>query len=116
MSIGADGVALGYYRNKNQKKSKRFNDRKPSFPVTGEPYDMVFTGDLKKNLEVRITTTYMVFKSGNAHVAKIQHRDFWGTKNWFGLTESNMRQLVNHYLKKQAKETTLKKILTGEWI
>ena len=89
-SQGKDKVQLGYY--KKQKNQKRLI-KKPNSISEGQPYDMIFTKRLKNNMKVKVTLSYIEFKSDTNHVFTIQSRDIWGTKEWFGLNDSNFHIL-----------------------
>ena len=107
LSQGSDGIQLGYYQ---KQKNKRKN------PTEGAQYDMIFTGKLKEGIKVRVTLTYAEFSSYPGHTKDIQNRDFWGTKNWFGLNDGNLDKLINDHLIDEARRLTLNVITTGKWI
>jgi len=112
LSQGADGVQLGYY--KEQKNKKRLL-RKKNKVFVGNQYDMIFTGKLERNLKVKITNTYIEFKSDNPHVRNIQNRPFWGTLRWFGLNNENRQDLKKYIIRYKIRQPILNKMTTGQW-
>lgn len=112
-SIGADGVKLGYYRRAKKRARSR---------AKGEQYDMVFTGFLKNSIRVIISRGEIVFKADNEYMYTIRFRDFFGTDDWFGLTEENLDYFIENYLaggtvsrKNEIVGSVTKKIFTGNW-
>ena len=112
-SEGADGIPLGYYGW--QKNNKRLRE-KPGKVFIDKPYDMVFTGRLRDKMRVKVTLSYIEFSSDKSHVFRIQNRPFWGTTNWFGLTDANKRKLIDEYLEGEAIDITKRKFRIGKWI
>ena len=107
LSIGADGIPLGFYNRKKKKQTPR---------AAGEPYDMVFSGTLRDSIKIRITGSSIIFEADDKYVRRVRFDTIFGTKEWFGLSPDNLKKLIDEYVISTAIATVKAKVLTGQWI
>lgn len=105
-SKGADGVLLGRYSRPKYKQVRR---------SINEPYDMVFTGALKASIRVSFKKDGIIFNAGAKYVNEVRFSDVFGTSDWFGLTEENMKILIDKYVRDRSIQLVRNKIFTGKW-